>query len=116
MSWGCRSRSTLSYPATIALARIVSTKVLDAPITESEALARLLAGEPKGNPERDRGRSIPKIVNRIGEQRHAAGDEDDEQLQQAARPMNDHLSAHSPRPLVAIEGSTIPCVWPWAAE
>ena len=44
-------------------------QILDAPIAESESLARLLAGEPKGNPERYRGRSILKIVNRVGKQR-----------------------------------------------
>ena len=56
-------------------------QVLDAPIAESESLARLLAGKPKCDPERYRGRSIPKIVNRVGKQRDAAGEEDHHQLQ-----------------------------------
>ena len=73
-------------------------QVLDAPIAESEPLARLLAGEPKGNPERYRGRSIPKIVNCVGKQRDAAGEEDHRQLQNGRGGETDERPFDRPQP------------------
>ena len=56
-------------------------QVLDAPIAEREALARRLARKPERNRERDRGRGITEIVDRVRKQRDAAGEEDHHQLQ-----------------------------------
>ena len=56
-------------------------QVLDAPITEGKASARLLAREPECDRQRDRSRGVAEIMNCIGQQRHAAGDEDHDQLQ-----------------------------------
>ena len=58
-----------------------SRQVLDAAIAEREAGARPLAGEHEGDGERDRGGRIGEVMDRIGEQRDAAGGEHHEQLQ-----------------------------------
>ena len=55
-------------------------QILDPAIAESEALARLLAGQPECNGKRDRGRGIAEIVDGIREQRDTAGHEHDGEL------------------------------------
>jgi len=55
-------------------------QVLDAPIAEGEAGARLLAGEPERDAERDRRRGIPQVVNRVGEEPDAPGNEHHNEL------------------------------------
>jgi len=56
-------------------------QVLDAAIAEREALARRLARKPERDRERDRSRGVTEIVDRIREQRDAAGEEDHQQLE-----------------------------------
>src|SRR5258708_5404091 len=58
-------------------------QILDASIAERKALARPLARKPEGNRKRDRGRRVAKIMNSVGEQRDAAGDENDNELQES---------------------------------
>ncbi len=55
-------------------------EVLDPPESEREARARRAAGEAERDPERERRRGVAHVVDRIGEQRHAAGEEDDREL------------------------------------
>ena len=87
-------------------------QVLDPPIAEGEALARLLAGEPERDRKRDRGRGVAEIVDRVREQRHAAGDEHDDELKRRRGGETDERPLDRPeaRSLVAIEGSTMPWV------
>ena len=59
----------------------------------AKAIGELVAGLPprehKGDPERDGRGGIADVVNRIGQERHTAGDEDDEDLEDRRAGQND---------------------------
>ena len=56
-------------------------EVLDPAIAIGEGLRRLPAGKHEGDPERYGRTGIGDVVDGVGEQRHAVGDEHDDKLQ-----------------------------------
>ncbi len=56
-------------------------EVLDAPETVGELVAGFATGEQEGDPQRYRRGRIADVVDRVGEQRHAAGNHDHRHLQ-----------------------------------
>src|SRR6266498_1999081 len=76
-------------------------QVLDAAIAKGEPFARLLARKPECDRKRYRGRGITEIMNRIREQRHAPGDENDKQLQDGRSGETDERPLDRPESAVA---------------
>ena len=64
-------------------------EVLDPAVAIGEGLRRLPAGKHKGDPERYGRTGIGDVVDGVGEERHAVGDEYDDKLQ-SRRNREDH--------------------------
>lgn len=56
-------------------------EVLGLAVAEREAAARAQPRQGEGDTERYRRRGVAKVVDRVRQQRHASGEEDDHQLQ-----------------------------------
>ena len=86
----------------MALARMIRTRkarqVFHAPKAVSES-RRLAADQDEGDAERDRGRGVAEVVDRVGQQGNGTGQEDHHKLQGAvtAKIAKDHLIAQMPR-------------------
>ncbi|CAH0326814.1 hypothetical protein SRABI128_05584 [Microbacterium sp. Bi128] len=64
-------------------------EVLGAAETVGVRPGRAAASEQKGDPQRNGGQGIGKIVDRVRQQRHGATDEDDDQLEQRRGPQSE---------------------------
>ena len=71
-------------------------EILDPAHAMGEAEARLPSGEDEGDPQRNRGGRVADIVDRVGEQRHAPGELDDDDLQDRGRQQQDERPLDGP--------------------
>jgi hypothetical protein len=78
--------------------------VLGLAVAVRQALARPVPRERKGDPEGDARRRVPEVVDRVGQERHRPGDEDDAQLQDGGDPEADERELERPdAPFTALQ-------------